>query len=348
MSDLKLNVLPSPTWNWLRMNDTNYQMKSADGYASPSSIVTASGVSENDGIFPADFDGGVGHDFSKALDQTNKSAEVFDINADTTDPLKIAFKYDDDSTLANRFVINLAENKKATVIMNFEAEKSAGQYSSQVAANIAKGAELTVVQIMRFSHEATFLNDIGTEIDDKGKFNLVQIVLGGKNVFLGVKNHMSGAGSAIDMKLGYYMTGDDNLDVNYVASHTGKRTLSDIYVNGVLRDRAQKTFRGTIDLIKGCKGAKGNELEDVLLMDKPVRNKTIPVILCAEEDVEGNHGATIGKLAKDLLFYLESRGMSREAVYEMMARARIDAIASNISDEDTKKRVGEYLDEFRR
>ena len=201
---------------------------------------------------------------------------------------------------------------------------------------------------MRFSDQATFLNDIGTDIDNGGKFNLVQIVLGGKNVFLGVKNRLSGEKSAIDMKLGYYMTGDDNLDVNYVASHTGKKTTCDIYANGVLCDRAQKTFRGTIDFIKGCKGAKGNEMEDVLLMDKPVRNKTIPVILCAEEDVEGNHGATIGKLAKDVLFYLESRGMSQEAVYEMMARARIDAIAAEIPDDETRELVGKYLDEFRR
>ena len=84
------------------------------------------------------------------------------------------------------------------------------------------------------------------------------------------------------------------------------------------------------------------------MMDKTVRNKTIPVILCAEEDVEGNHGATIGKLAADLLFYLESRGMTEEAVYEMMARARIDAVAASIDDEETREQVGKYLDEFKR
>ena len=347
MSELKLNILTSPTWNWLRMNDTDYQMKKTDGYGSPS-IVTTAGVSESDGIFPAEFDGGIGPDFSKRLDEDQVHAEVFDINADTTDPLKIAFDYDEESALANRFVINVAAGKKATVIMNFAAMKSAGQYSVQTSAVLEKDAELTIVQVMRTSDEAVFLNDIGTEIADSAKFNLVQIALGGKNVFLGVKNHLSGVKSAIDMKLGYYLTGDNNLDVKYIASHTGKKTKCDIYANGVLRDKAVKTFRGTIDFIKGCKGALGNELEDVLMMDKTVRNKTIPVILCAEEDVEGNHGATIGKLAADLLFYLESRGMTEEAVYEMMARARIDAVAASIDDEETREQVGKYLDEFKR
>ena len=201
MSELKLNILPSPTWNWLRMNDTQAQIKSTDGAAVPQ-ITLTSGVSENDGIFPAAYDGGIGVDFSKFLDDEKVGAEVFDINADTSEPLKLSFAYDSDKTLDNRFVINLAESKKATVIMNFAAEQNAGQYSVQTQARIARGAELTVVQVMRFSDQATFLNDIGTDIDNGGKFNLVQIVLGGKNVFLGVKNRLSGEKSAIDMKLG--------------------------------------------------------------------------------------------------------------------------------------------------
>ncbi|MGN0241482.1 MAG: SufB/SufD family protein, partial [Candidatus Weimeria sp.] len=269
MSELKLNILPSPTWNWLRMNDTDYQMKKTDGYGSPQ-VVTTAGVSESDGIFPADFDGGIGPDFSKRLDEDQVRAEVFDINADSDDPLKITFDYDEDNALSNRFVINVAEGRKATVIMNFVAMKNAGQYSVQTDAVIGKNAELTLIQVMRTSDEAVFLNDTGTDIADSAKFNLVQITLGGKNVFLGVKNHLSGVKSAVDMKLGYYLTGDDNLDVNYIASHTGKKTKCDIYANGVLRDKAVKTFRGTIDFIKGCEGAVGNELEDVLMMDKTV------------------------------------------------------------------------------
>ena len=113
MSELKLNILPTPTWNWLRMNDTDYQMKKTDGYGSPS-IVTTAGVSESDGIFPAEFDGGIGPDFSKRLDEDQVHAEVFDINADTTDPLKIAFDYDEEKGRPNNaeFLKNMAKRLK--------------------------------------------------------------------------------------------------------------------------------------------------------------------------------------------------------------------------------------------
>lgn len=79
------------------------------------------------------------------------------------------------------------------------------------------------------------------------------------------------------------------------------------------------------------------------MLDDTVVNQTIPLILCEEEDVEGNHGATIGKLDEELLFYLESRGIPEAEVYEMMAKARIDAISSRIRDEATRKLVAEYL-----
>ena len=96
--------------------------------------------------------------------------------------------------------------------------------------------------------------------------------------------------------------------------------------NGVLCDEAEKRFHGTIDFRHGAVGAVGNEIENVLLMDPDVVNKTIPIILCEEEDVEGNHGATIGRMDEDTLYYMKSRGLDEEAIRTMMKPAYIDAV----------------------
>ena len=85
-------------------------------------------------------------------------------------------------------------------------------------------------------------------------------------------------------------------------------------------------------------------LEDTYTInDGGVVNQTIPLILCAEEDGEGNHGATIGKLDDELLFYLESRSMNREQIYEMMAMAKVDAVCRKIPDAATRAKVQEFL-----
>lgn len=73
-------------------------------------------------------------------------------------------------------------------------------------------------------------------------------------------------------------------------------------------------------------------------------NQTIPLILCSEEDVEGNHGASIGNLDEKTMFYLKSRGFSEKAAQNMVARARIDSICEKISDGYVREKVEEKLD----
>lgn len=81
-----------------------------------------------------------------------------------------------------------------------------------------------------------------------------------------------------------------------------------------------------------------------MLLSDDVVNQTIPLILCREEDVQGNHGASIGKLDDELLFYLCSRGFSEQEAVDMMAKAKIDALCRKIDDEDTVQLVQRYLE----
>lgn len=114
---------------------------------------------------------------------------------------------------------------------------------------------------------------------------------------------------------------------------------------GVLRDKAHKLFRGTIDFQLGSSGAKGDENEDVLILGEDVINQTVPLILCAEEDVEGNHGASIGRPSDDVLFYLASRGLDEEEACNLMARAKLDALCSKIGDEELETLAKSCLEE---
>ena len=76
-----------------------------------------------------------------------------------------------------------------------------------------------------------------------------------------------------------------------------------------------------------------------------VVNKTVPLILCAEENVVGNHGATIGELDEDTLFYFESRGISAAEAENIMARAAIERLARTIGDETAQEAILAELEE---
>ena len=111
----------------------------------------------------------------------------------------------------------------------------------------------------------------------------------------------------------------------------------------MLDKNSRKTFKGTIDFVGGCAGASGAESEDTLLIGDKTVNKTVPLILCAEEDVEGSHGASIGRVDENHIFYMQSRGLPEEKIIQLMARSKIAQIISTISDEDLRERLNDML-----
>ena len=83
----------------------------------------------------------------------------------------------------------------------------------------------------------------------------------------------------------------------------------------------------------------------VLMLGDDVINKTVPLILCAEENVVGNHGATIGELDDETLFYFESRGISRAQAENILARASIERFARTVDDEALRAQILQTLEE---
>ena len=113
--------------------------------------------------------------------------------------------------------------------------------------------------------------------------------------------------------------------------------------HGTAKDDATKTYRGTIDMVKGCAGSKGNEIETTLLLSPKAVVKAAPIILCGEEDIAAEHGSTIGKLSNEMLFYMNSRGIDQKTAEDLLTRAKITAAAANIEDETVRKEIEEFL-----
>ena len=346
--ELEINPLPAKTWNWLRMNDTKIK---EEVITEPGNVTVTKPesvtVRTEESPEICSVTTGMGQEMDRFVDAGNTKMQIFTTRTDTKEeePLRLDFAYPDKSRVANRIGIHLLPGSELTVIMNFTSEEAAeGTAAVQTKIYAEENAVLHLVQVQRLGKSFRILDDFGAKCEKRAEIKTIQLVLGGKDTYLGNYTVLEGEQSNLESDIGYLAGGDGRVDMNLVALHTGKKTNSRMDVAGVLSEKATKIFRGTIDFRKGCAGSVGNEKEDVLLLDDTIVNQTIPLILCDEEDVEGNHGASIGKIDEELLFYLESRGISEEDVYAMMAKARINAICNKISDEETKNQVQEYLE----
>lgn len=213
-----------------------------------------------------------------------------------------------------------------------------------VNALVKGGALLKIVELMLPGEESFAYSKISGKCESNGRIEIVRVCLGEGNVYGDIQVDLLGDKSSLKIDIGYIGQKKQNIDLNIVANHFGKKTECEINVNGTLKDEAKKNFKGTIDFKNGCSGSVGNEIENVLLLGDDIVNKTVPVILCAEEDVVGNHGATIGDLDEDTMFYFESRGINPELAKNIMARASIERMFKLIDDEEINDVITKRLE----
>lgn len=340
-----INRIPAPTYRWLAMNDVTTE--SFSGVEAVADVEVPNGISASESPYQTgEIATGMGEAYDElfsAVENVKQRQFVVPRNSRVSEPLRLSYALNGNVDVLAPVFLTVEDGAECTAIVQVDAKDDASaRMASQVRARIGKKAKLTLVEVVTAAEKEVFC-DIGVEAEEDGSFRLIQLFLAGRQIFSGCRCELICDRSSMEADIAYQVGGDGQLDMNYIANHLGKKTTSRMNVSGVLRDRAKKLFRGTIDFKRGAKGAVGNEQEDVLLIDDNVVNQTIPLILCAEEDVEGNHGATIGKLAEDLLFYLRSRGMDTEEIYEMMARARVDAVADRIADGKTREAISHFL-----
>ncbi len=340
---ISVNPLPAPTWNWMHLNKTAAEFPTNFGLAKATLSDAAAEVSDCE--IWKNYSSGMGTQFANAMGNAN-GGSVLLASAGENETAKAKLYFDfNGGNLCRRVAINAKSGADLTVIMDYSsAADCAGNLAVQTEITAEKGAKIKLVQLQMLGKGCTVFNDIAANCESSASVSLIQFFLGSGKTYSGCETRLAGDESRFEAEIGYFGKGNQVFDMNYNAVHLGKRTRSIMNVGGVLNDCAEKIFRGTIDFKNGSAGSKGDEKEDVLLLGDDVVNKTIPLILCAEEDVQGNHGASIGRLDEALLFYLASRGLTPEQAEALMARAKFDALCAKIGDTEAQKTVEEYLE----
>ncbi len=380
--NMKVNVLPVLTYNFLRLNDSTIDISgiNIDSFESPKADEVPQGVSFKGGVsfeeagevfrsfkdrinvktdVPGDPNGdtsgrdaeqavrtGMGIDVDKLMIEAGVKCDVYvaEAGVKVEKPVVIRFASENGEGRLASQVIHAKENSEITVIMDYSADKAAGGFlgiSTRLLAE--KGAKINLVKTQLLGDEFLHIDDIGGACFEKGAIRVVSLELGAKKTWTGCYINLSEKESDFTSDMGYLCREDHLLDINYVTDHRGKKTNALMQFKGVLMDTAVKTFRGTIDFKNGSSGSVGDEQEDALLLSEDVVNKTMPIILCQEEDVDGRHGATIGQLGEDILFYMQTRGIDEEEAKRIMIKARLDSVARLIPDAAIMQKVQYYI-----
>ena len=315
---------------------------------------------------------GMGGAIDEWMKQKDVTAEVFTVESNfrSEEPLLFQYAIPAGSSTLERTLIHAKEGSESTFILYYMADKdaaegepNAGKTAADEAHDIRKTAtdksgtingvqtyiyleknakvHLHVVQTL--APKTTFFHDIGSFSQDKSEFTLTKLDLGALTVYEGLNETQMGDKSVFSSDLGYVGIAGSKMDINYNDVFWGKKAEGRMYFKEALLDDAKKTFRGTVDFRQDSVGSVGDEQEDIILLGDDIVNKTIPLILCEEEDVEGRHASTIGSLSEEMLFYMQTRGIDPQKAAELMVTANINSISKKIPSEEIRTATDKFI-----
>ncbi len=369
--------IPSLTWNSLKMNsgvvsaapDIDYAVY-LDAQALPEGVSVSHLSAEEaaawlDANTPAQeqeyvvagktpiyrfqrFGTGLGQEYDDFIcSAAGGDAELIEIGEGATVKAPVVVKMDLESGkgAAARRIIHVGSGSSVSVVLRYRSEKDA-QGSACISTKIVldKDAQIHISRVQMLGSGFLCMDDLGISLDERAKAKVSRLDLGAGKVYVGLQAQMCGKDSQFLSEAAYYAGSGQLLDMNYNVVQRGKRSECHMTFEGVLENGGSKCLRDTIDFRRGAAGAVGDEQENVLLLTDDVQNRSLPIILCEEENMEGRHGATIGRLDEDMLFYMASRGIDTQEAQQIMVRAKLESVSRHIPDLAVRAEIQNYIE----
>ena len=283
----------------------------------------------------------------KILEELNYETANSKIRIQTSNKkenIKIRYNFDDNNlNLINQ--IEIIANGDTNVIIEYKSQTSQKCLHNGIIRTIAnEKAKLNVTIVNLLNENSDNFESIENRLEKNSKVKYTIIDIGGKTSISNYYSNIIGDNAENDLKSIYLGIDNQIKDINYIAELRGKKTNIDIDVQGALKDSAKKNFKGTIDFKKGAKKSKGNENEYCMLLSNKAKSIALPMLLCTEEDVEGNHSTASGKVDMKQLFYLMTRGLSYKEAVKLIVKANFQKIIDRINDEELKNVILKEID----
>lgn len=343
MNELKLNETPIRTSRNFLINNiklTDVEIPEAVEEFKNVEIIGRKNITEN--IEETKLTYGLGEILQNNIIKNSNSK--LNINAENEE-IRIIYNFDDDNiNLINNIVVNATKKCKLYIVYKSNTNKECF-HNGVIKINALENSKIDVVVVNTMNKNSNNFEAYENIIESNASVNYTIIDIGGKNSITNYYSNILGEKAKNDLKTIYLGAENHIKDLNYIAELRGKQSFIDIDVQGALSGNAKKNFKGTIDFKKGCKKAKGNENEFCMLLSEKARSIALPMLLCTESDVEGNHSTASGKVDNQELFYIMSRGLSYNEAVKLIVKARFNKILSRIEDEDLRNEIIEKIEE---
>jgi Fe-S cluster assembly protein SufD len=234
-----------------------------------------------------------------------------------------------------RHSIRLAAGAKLIVL---ETSLGEGSYlhAPVTELHVAEGASLTHIRLQDESIAAFQLATLYAEIAERGTYDSFALNLGARMARTEVHARLAGPGAVTHLNAAQLLSGTQHADFTTVVRHDAPHGTSRQTVKNVLAGRSRGVFQGRIEVARHAQKTDGYQMSQSLLLSPDAEIDTKPELEIFADDVKCSHGATVGELDAEQLFYLRSRGIPDAEARSMLVRAFLAEALDAVSHDQAR------------
>jgi Fe-S cluster assembly protein SufD len=245
-----------------------------------------------------------------------------------------------------RLLVVADERSRFTLIEEYVSSRpDLSAYSNAVAELfVGEAAKLEYVSIQNLSQETLHFATHHARVERDGELDWVAGGFGSKNGKIRIQNDLNGPGATSRVTGAYFADGNQHLDYDTFQEHIAPSTESDFAFKGALREHAHAVWRGMIRVEEGAQKTNAYQENRNLLLSESAHADSIPGLEILANDVRCTHGATIGRVNREELFYLMARGLPRAEAERLIVRGFFQDILDRIELEPVREALGAALE----
>jgi Fe-S cluster assembly protein SufD len=201
------------------------------------------------------------------------------------------------------------------------ASPELSSYSNAAVEIVVKdGAKVEYISVQNLSQATWHFASHHARVERDAELDWVAGGFGSAKGKIRIQNDLAGPGATSRVTGAYFADGKQHLDYDTFQEHIAPNTTSDFAFKGVLRDTARAVWRGMIRVEEGAQKTNAYQENRNLLLSKTAHADSIPGLEIMANDVRCTHGATLGQVDRELLFYLMTRGLTRAEAERLIVR----------------------------
>ena len=220
---------------------------------------------------------------------------------------------------------------------------SNSMHAGIVEIQVMQEASLKFVELQSWGHHVWNFSHERARVDRGGKLDWIFGAIGSRLTKNFSELDLAGEGAQGRMSGFYFTDGKQHLDHDTQQNHLAPHTTSDLLFKGALKGRSRSVWQGMIYVAPGAQKTDGYQANRNLVLSDGARADSIPGLEILADDVRCTHGATVGKLEQEPLFYLKSRGIPQAEAEKIVVEGFFDPIFQRIPFEGVRERFQEYI-----